>query len=92
MTIEAGCHIYTPTFAERFWRVMGYRSHRPEMSETGEQLPFWIMTNVRLNVSFLDRIRLLISGKAIVRVEVRTDAAVARTESASSFEVERPWA
>jgi hypothetical protein len=91
MTIEAGCHIYTPTIAERFWRAMGFRSHHPETSETGEQLPFWIMTNVHLNVSILDRIRLLISGNAIVRVEVRTDVAVNKTESASSFEIERPW-
>ena len=90
--IENGIQVYTPSLTERLWRALGYRSHRPEMSEDGEKLPFWIMTNTHVNMSILDRIRLLVSGKMIVRTETRTDVPVAITITASSVEIERPGA
>lgn len=92
MAIECVIQAYKPSRTERFWRALGYCSHRPVMSEEGEKLPFWIMTNVNVNMSILDRIRLLISGKMIVRTETRTDVPVATTITASSVEIERPGA
>lgn len=88
-----GYMVYIPTRAERFWRWAGFHSHIPEMSEEGEKLPGWIMTKVGIHLGFFDRLRLLIKGELLVRIEIRTSASpehLERVISASSVELVAP--
>jgi hypothetical protein len=82
---------YVPNRRERFWRAMGYRSKHPDLPEEAEKLPGWIATDIRVHISFMDRLRLLVSGKAMVRVRTATDAPVKTAISASTFEVVPPY-
>ncbi len=88
----SGCYsVYVPRRAERFWRAMGYHGAYPELPEEAEKLLGWIATDVCIHLSFWDRVRLLMSGKALVRVRTRTDAEVKEAISGSSFEVLPPY-
>lgn len=89
-TSGAFCVEYTPTFKERFWRALGYHSRVPEFPPEAPQLNGWIMTNVEVHVDFADRLRLLVSGEAKIRIETRTSVPVDHAISASSFEVKAP--
>ncbi len=85
------CMVYTPNRRERFWRAMGYHSRHPDLPEEAEKLSGWVATDIRVHVSFWDRIRLLVSGKAMVRVRTATDAHVDHAISASTFEIVPPY-
>jgi hypothetical protein len=57
----AAYHI--PTRMERFWRSMGFRFHHGEDPEGVDDLPGWMRSEIRLNFSFSDRLRLLLTGR-----------------------------
>lgn len=90
-SIEAGYIVEKPSLALRFWRWLGYRTRQPEIDTDmeGPTMPGWIMTDITVRLSFGDRIRLLISGAASIRVETRTSAEV-DAKSWSSFSVLPP--
>lgn len=83
--------MYRPPLRVRFWRKLGFRSRVPNMPEDAETMPGWAMTTVHLHLGFGDRLRFLLSGWALVRVEQRFDAEVGRVVSASSVEIVIPW-
>jgi hypothetical protein len=82
---------YQPNRLERFWRAMGYHSAHPELPAEAENMPGWCATDIRVRISVADRIRLLISGKAMVRVRTATDVRFDHAISASTFEVVPPY-
>lgn len=55
--------IYVPTRMERFWRAMGFRFHHGEEPEGVDELPGWMRSEIGLNFSFSDRLRLLLTGR-----------------------------
>jgi hypothetical protein len=48
----------------------------------------YLTTNVRLSVGWVDRVRLLATGRALVQVITYTDVEVKEAESRSAFSVE----
>ena len=84
-------HEHIPTLLERMWRRLGYVGSYPDMpEEMAEGLPHWMMTQVKLRISLADRLRLLVSGRAILRVESRAEHDPGQVASASAFQVLPP--
>lgn len=83
---------YRPSLARRFWLALGFRSHVPELTDDMEALAGgWIMTNAVIRPHFLDRLRFLICGRAVIRVQTCTEHEPGHALSASSFELEAPF-
>jgi hypothetical protein len=85
------CMEYVPNRRQRFWRAMGYHSAHPELPAEAEHMPGWVATNIRVHISLLDRLRLLVSGKAMVKVRTVTDVRFNHAISVSTFEVVPPY-
>lgn len=80
---------YRPTVGERIVKWLGFRhAYQPRPDET-EEFPSYICTVTRINISFLDRMRILISGKVHVETISQTDVEVRAARSQSSTGV--PW-
>lgn len=85
------CMEYRPTLAERFWRKAGWRYQRQELPDDAPT-EGWAMTQVHLNVSFADRLRLLLTGRVRLDVRQAFDTPVDTVVCATSVEILRPGA
>lgn len=85
------CMAYRPTLAERFWRKAGFRYHLQDLPDDAPT-EGWAMTQVRLNVSFTDRLRLLLTGRMRLDVRQAFNAPVDTVVCATSVEILRPGA
>lgn len=74
MTVEGYAAHHVPTLRERFWRALGFRYHLGEEPEGVEALEGWMRTDMRLEFSIADRLRLLLTGRLFVASIVHTDA------------------
>lgn len=84
MTHEAMFH--NPTLSERFWRSLGFRYHLGDEPEGADSLEGWMRTDIRLEFSIVDRLRLLLTGRLLVASIVHTD-----TPSASICKSRVDW-
>lgn len=71
MENQASFHI--PTFREKFWRALGFRYHLGEEPEDIGALVGWMRTDIRLDFSLADRLRLLLTGRLRVSSIVHSD-------------------
>ena len=81
---------YVAPFDERFWRWLGFHCAHQERPEETAEFPSYIVTDVHIGVSLLDRLRLLISGKLEVEVVTQTSVEVPHARSKSAVAVSRP--
>lgn len=81
---------YVPTRSERFWRALGFRSAYQERPEETAEFPSYMVTDIRINVSLLDRLRILLSGKIHIESVHATDVAVHHAKTQTAVGVERP--
>jgi hypothetical protein len=95
-TTNGGCFYaeYKPTLSERFWRAMGFKRayvHAPNFMEEVEGFVSGsITTNVICHMGWLDRLRLLVSGKMIVALATMTNVTVDRAVTVSECGVLPP--
>ncbi len=61
------------TRLERFRRWVGFRYHLGDEPEGIEGLEGWIRTDIRIEFSLLDRLRLLFTGRLLVASILHTD-------------------
>lgn len=81
-----------PSFTARLWRALGFHFHEfPDVSPEAEKLSGWLRTDIYLSVSILDRLRLLVTGRAFISVETHTDIQVTTAISVSRFMVKPPF-
>ncbi|MGO6998979.1 hypothetical protein [Rhizobium leguminosarum] len=71
MSHEAMFH--KPTLKERLLRKLGFRYHLGDEPEGVGQLEGWMRTDIRLDFSIADRLRLLLTGRLFVVSIVHTD-------------------
>ena len=83
-----------PSRSQRFWSWLGCgkcRAPRPEEDEFAEgYAPSWFIVETFVCLDWKDRLRLLLSGKAMVQAAVKTDVQITRSRSTSAFSVLRP--
>lgn len=75
-----------PTISERFWRALGFHYHLGDEPEGIDKLEGWMRTDIRLEFSILDRLRLMLTGKLFIASVVHTD-----TPSASICKSRVDW-
>ena len=68
-----GCFYNEPTLMERFWRKVGFHYHLGDEPQGAESLPGWSQTNQYFHFGWSDRLRLLISGRLLVKLTMSTD-------------------
>jgi hypothetical protein len=58
-----------PSLRDRFWRWLGFRYHLGDdpRREENEILDGWLCTEVKMHFGILDRVRLLLTGRLLVR-------------------------
>jgi hypothetical protein len=71
--VEALIQTAAPTLMWRVWRKLGYHFHFGEGPEGAEALIGWHCTEIGMDFSFVDRLRLLITGKLRLRSILMTD-------------------
>jgi hypothetical protein len=79
------CQEFKPTVWYKLGKFLFPYSPRPHIE--GDERTY-LTTNIYIHVDWLDRLRLLISGKAHIVVVTYTDIEVKEAESVSSFEVQ----
>jgi hypothetical protein len=65
-TAQNLCMQYVPTKSDIFWRKMGFRYHHGDDSENPPTTG-WMMTETKFRFSMGDRLRLLLTGRLVVR-------------------------
>lgn len=65
---------YVPTLAGKFWRALGFRHHHGDDPEDIDKLEGWSQTVVHFRFGFLDRLRLLLTGRFKVTITSSYDA------------------
>lgn len=61
-----------PTLAQRAARFFGFRYHLGEDPEGVDAYQGWMVTETRMHFGFLDRVRLLVSGKLHIKLVQHT--------------------
>lgn len=62
-----------PTLRVRFWRAIGFRYHHGDDPPDADLLPGWMRTDLRINFSLSDRLRLMLTGKLRISSIVHFD-------------------
>lgn len=65
--------IHIPTLRQRVWRKLGFRYHLGDEPEGIEGFEGWMRTDMRLEFSLVDRLRLLLTGRLFVASIVHSD-------------------
>ena len=78
---------YVAPLSERVARRLGFRRAYQERPEETAEFPSYMVSNIRIGVSILDRLRLLISGKMEVEIVTQTDVEVHHAKSQSNVGV-----
>lgn len=64
---------YKPTLMERFWRKVGFIYHLGYEPSDTDTMPGWQCTVTRVEFGFIDRLRLLLTGRLICKTIQYTD-------------------
>ena len=79
------CYYAEPNLWDRLrWKLFP-RASRPEVAGDART---YITTDVRVDVDWFDRLRLLVSGRILVQLRTYTDVEVKQAQSVSVFSVE----
>lgn len=91
-----GIHAYykSPTFWQLLWPRLGFRrghAPRPDEDELTEGwAPSWFVVETYVSLGWLDRIRVLISGKLHIDNAIKTDVEIGKSRATSSVGILPP--
>ena len=80
-----------PYRRHQFWSWLGFTYHHIELEYDDTELPGWMKTEIMLRFSWLDRLRLLATGKVKLDVTQATNVKVDQCISATSMRIIPPW-
>lgn len=72
-TTENAALYRVPTLYERLYRAAGFVYHLGDEPDGCDTLQGWMQTDIRLNFSLRDRLRLLVGGKLFIASIIHTD-------------------
>lgn len=85
--------VYRPGPVRWLWDALGFGQRYPEYDDLEKDPRFAegaIIQVITLEVDWADRLRLLVSGKAVVRTRIYTDVPIKLAVTRSAFGVSRP--
>jgi hypothetical protein len=89
---KGGCFYAKPTFVQKFWRALGWRYHLGNEPPDADLLQGWSRTDIRFSFGWLDRIRLLFTGRLKVSVTSQFDAPSPSTiKNRTDFRIVEPF-
>lgn len=68
-----GCFYAAPTLRQKFWRACGFRYHLGDDPPDSDLLQGWMRTDMGMNFSWLDRLRILLTGRLRISSIVHFD-------------------
>lgn len=88
---EGFCLEYRPTFRERFWRRLGFRFHLGGLEPNDQPWSGWMQTRSVMHFDWLDRLRILASGRLEFTTTVHMDTpSPDRVHTRLDWEIEPP--
>jgi hypothetical protein len=88
---SGGCYYAAPKFKEKFWHALGWRYHLGKEPPDADQLEGWSQTHIKFHLGWLDRGRLLLTGRLVVVVTNQFDAPAPSTiKSRTDFRIIEP--
>lgn len=90
MTTTDGAFHHVPTWRELMWRRLGYRYHLGDEPDGFDAMNGWMCTDVRLDFSAADRLRLLVSGRLRMRLVQHTTVQVEETKNRFDWHILAP--
>lgn len=89
-THQSGAVEFRPTLPQRIWRAFGFRYHLGTEPEGTETLTGWMCTETRMHFGFLDRLRLLISGRLHIKLVQHTPVQCDYSRNRLDWQIEPP--
>lgn len=83
--------IYRPTFAERVAKRLGFNFRLGEEPDGVDAYPGWARTELRLDFSLMDRLRLLVTGRLRVSLTHYTDKQFDTMKTRTDLRFPAPW-
>lgn len=83
---------YAPSLPERLWRALGYRYHHGDEPDGIDALEGWMCTETRMQFSFPDRLRLLLTGRLHLRLVQHLPVRCDFSRNRLDWEIKRPGA
>lgn len=88
--MDANAYYHTPTRRQRFWRWAGFCYHLgPDTA--GPNLQGWLQTYSHFKFDFSDRLRLLLTGRLVVKTTIYMDSPTPMaTNTRMDWEIKAP--
>lgn len=83
--------IYVPTLGDRMARLLGFQHQHGDEPDGVETWPGWGRTELRIDVSFLDRVRLVFGGRLHVSLTHYADKPFDRMKNRVDIFLPAPW-
>lgn len=83
--------VHKPTLVERVMNVLFPQQYLQPAPDEDGWAPGEITTDTVITLSLGDRLRVLVTGKAVVRMRQQADVDVKRVRTRSAFSVLHPW-
>lgn len=85
--------VASPSWRHKLGQMLGYRYHHPDVdaNEKAAIMPGWWRTDIHVRLSFLDRIRILVSGRMLVITQNRGSQSVDHVISDSAVSIISPF-
>lgn len=90
MNAEGYYQVEKLTLGQRFWRKLGFRERHIAPPDAPDMAPGWVATVTTTHVDWRDRLRILVSGRVLLKSFTQTDVIVRKARSTSSFSVLPP--
>jgi len=90
MTDRCYAAIDAPTLLERLWRRLFPARYREIPEDLEGFAPSYMITEVRIHLGWVDRLRILVSGNLRVETTTKTDVIITKMASQSTVTVLAP--
>lgn len=82
---------HRPTLLERIARRLGFTFRMGDEPEGVDDYPGWARTELRIGLSFLDRLRLLVSGRLDISMTHYADVRFNEMKNRTDLRLPAPW-
>jgi hypothetical protein len=90
-TATDGAFYHRPTLAQRIARFLGFKVHLGDEPSGVDALPGWAQSKIDLRISFMDRVRLLVTGRLDLTVTHYANRQIDTQKNRVDLRFPAPW-